>query len=52
MSGTPVAYHAARLQVVKGYPQGMMSKHIVSLEPGDQLEFKGPIEKAGLLHSV
>ena len=33
------------LQVVKGYPQGLMSKHIVDLEPGDELEFKGPIQK-------
>ena len=32
-------------QVVKGYPQGKMSKHIVELEPGDELEFKGPIGK-------
>jgi len=31
--------------VVKGYPQGKMSKHIVDLEVGDKLEFKGPIGK-------
>ena len=33
------------VQVVKGYPQGKMSKHIVGLEPGDTLECKGPIPK-------
>jgi cytochrome-b5 reductase len=29
--------------VVKGYPEGKMSKHICSLKPGDTLDFKGPI---------
>ena len=29
--------------VVKGYPDGKMSKHINNLKPGDTLEFKGPI---------
>lgn len=29
--------------VVKGYPEGKMSKHINSLKPGDKLDFKGPI---------
>lgn len=37
------------VQVVKGYPQGKMSKHIVDLEPGDELEFKGPIGKVALI---
>ena len=31
--------------MVKGYPEGKMSKHIVQLEPGDTLECKGPIPK-------
>lgn len=31
--------------VVKGYPTGKMSKHMVELEPGDELDFKGPIAK-------
>lgn len=35
------------VQIVKGYPQGLMSKHIVSLQPGDVLDFKGPIAKVG-----
>jgi len=29
--------------IVKGYPDGKMSKHINSLKPGDTLDFKGPI---------
>ena len=33
------------IQVVKGYPEGKMSKHIVELEPGDTLECKGPVPK-------
>lgn len=33
------------LQVVKGYPEGKMSKHIVNLNVGDTLECKGPISK-------
>lgn len=32
-------------QVVKGYPNGKMSKHMHGLEVGDSLEFKGPITK-------
>ena len=36
---------AARAQVVKGYEQGKLSKHIVGLEVGDTLEFKGPVSK-------
>lgn len=32
-------------QVVKGYPDGKMSKHIVNLNVGDSLECKGPISK-------
>ncbi|BDA51006.1 NADH-cytochrome b5 reductase 2 [Coccomyxa sp. Obi] len=31
--------------VVKGYPEGKMSKHIVNLNVGDTLECKGPISK-------
>ncbi|EIE21212.1 cytochrome-b5 reductase like protein [Coccomyxa subellipsoidea C-169] len=31
--------------VVKGYPDGKMSKHIVNLNVGDSLECKGPISK-------
>jgi len=31
--------------VVKEYPQGVMSKHIHSMHPGDTLEFKGPFPK-------
>ncbi|DAZ92836.1 TPA: hypothetical protein N0F65_000516 [Lagenidium giganteum] len=31
--------------VVKGYPSGTMSKHIVELQVGDSLEIKGPIPK-------
>ena len=31
--------------VVKGYPQGKMSKHIVELKEGDLLEMKGPFMK-------
>lgn len=34
--------------VVKGYPNGRMSKHIVSLQPGDELEMKGPLVKLPL----
>lgn len=30
---------------MKEYPNGKMSKHIHSLEPGDTLEVKGPMEK-------
>jgi hypothetical protein len=33
------------VQVVKGYPEGKMSKHIVNLNVGDTLECKGPISK-------
>ncbi len=33
------------MQVVKGYPDGKMSKHIVNLNVGDSLECKGPISK-------
>lgn len=29
--------------VIKGYPEGKMSKHIHSLKRGDTLDFKGPI---------
>lgn len=29
--------------VVKGYPEGKMSKHINSLKKGDTLDFKGPM---------
>jgi cytochrome-b5 reductase len=29
--------------VVKGYPEGKMSKHMHSLKPGDTLDFKGPM---------
>ena len=29
-----------------------MSKHIVELEPGDELEFKGPIGKVHLLATL
>ena len=32
-------------QVVKVYPDGKMSKHIVNLNVGDSLECKGPISK-------
>eukprot|EP00898_Chlorokybus_atmophyticus_P007618 jgi/Chlat1/7858/Chrsp66S07301 len=31
--------------VIKEYPEGVMSKHIASLNPGDRLEVKGPILK-------
>lgn len=31
--------------VVKGYPTGKLSKHIVELKEGDELEMKGPILK-------
>uniref|UniRef100_A0AAV1UN36 NADH-cytochrome b5 reductase n=1 Tax=Peronospora matthiolae TaxID=2874970 RepID=A0AAV1UN36_9STRA len=31
--------------VVKGYPQGKMSKHIVELKEGDSLDMKGPFMK-------
>ncbi|CAH0476694.1 unnamed protein product [Peronospora belbahrii] len=31
--------------VVKGYPDGTMSKHIVQLKEGDSLEMKGPFRK-------
>jgi len=31
--------------VIKTYPQGVMSKHVASLKPGDTLEFKGPFAK-------
>lgn len=31
--------------VVKEYPQGLMSKHIAALKPGDSLEMKGPFPK-------
>ncbi|TMW66424.1 hypothetical protein Poli38472_004189 [Pythium oligandrum] len=31
--------------VVKGYPQGLLSKHIVELKEGDSLEMKGPFLK-------
>jgi cytochrome-b5 reductase len=31
--------------VVKGYPHGLMSKHIVDLKEGDSLEMKGPFPK-------
>ncbi|XP_031500625.1 NADH-cytochrome b5 reductase-like protein [Nymphaea colorata] len=31
--------------LVKVYPEGKMSKHLASLEPGDLVEVKGPIEK-------
>ena len=37
--------HAQCSQVVKGYPNGTMSKHINELQVGDQLECKGPIPK-------
>lgn len=30
-------------QVVKGYEQGKLSKHIVGLKEGDILDFKGPV---------
>lgn len=30
---------------MKGYPEGLMSKHIVNLNVGDSLECKGPISK-------
>ena len=33
------------MQVVKGYEQGKLSKHIVGLKEGDTLEFKGPVMK-------
>ncbi len=43
---TPQAcQHGASRQVVKGYEQGKLSKHIVGLEVGDTLEFKGPVSK-------
>ncbi|KAG6574353.1 NADH-cytochrome b5 reductase [Phytophthora cinnamomi] len=31
--------------VVKGYPQGKLSKHIVELKEGDSLDMKGPFPK-------
>ncbi|KAJ1976705.1 NADH-cytochrome b5 reductase [Dimargaris xerosporica] len=31
--------------IVKEYPQGVMSRHIASLKPGDKLDVKGPIPK-------
>jgi cytochrome-b5 reductase len=34
--------------VVKGYPNGVMSKYITELQPGDELEMKGPIMKLPL----
>jgi len=44
----PMQWREARgraRQVVKGYEQGKLSKHIVGLEVGDTLEFKGPVSK-------
>lgn len=31
--------------VVKTYPQGVMSKHLSTLNPGDKIDFKGPFLK-------
>lgn len=31
--------------MVKGYPKGVVSKHICSLKPGDMVEVKGPFAK-------
>eukprot|EP01138_Halocafeteria_seosinensis_P013365 gb/GECG01013651.1/.p1 GENE.gb/GECG01013651.1/~~gb/GECG01013651.1/.p1 ORF type:complete len:319 (+),score=51.62 gb/GECG01013651.1/:1-957(+) len=31
--------------VVKGYPQGKVSKHLVNKQPGDEVEVKGPFQK-------
>ncbi len=31
--------------VVKGYPTGVMSKHLVTLQAGDSIELKGPLVK-------
>jgi len=31
--------------IVKTYPDGVMSKHLRTLKPGDSLDFKGPFEK-------
>ena len=39
------ACHCCCAQVVKGYEQGKLSKHIVGLKEGDTLEFKGPVMK-------
>ena len=39
------ACHCCIVQVVKGYEQGKLSKHIVGLTEGDTLEFKGPVMK-------
>lgn len=34
--------------VVKGYPNGVMSKHITELQPGDELEMRGPLMRLPL----
>jgi len=31
--------------IIKSYPNGLMSKHMSTLNPGDTLEFKGPFSK-------
>jgi cytochrome-b5 reductase len=31
--------------IIKTYPNGVMSKHVATLSPGDTLEFKGPFSK-------
>lgn len=31
--------------VVKGYPQGKVSKHLVERQPGDEVQVKGPFQK-------
>jgi len=31
--------------MVQTYPEGKLSKHLAALNPGDTVEFKGPIKK-------
>lgn len=31
--------------VIKGYPAGKLSKHMVELQPGDEVEMRGPLAK-------
>jgi cytochrome-b5 reductase len=38
--------------LVKSYPLGVMSKHIASLTPGDELEFKGPFKKIDVIPNM
>jgi cytochrome-b5 reductase len=45
---TPISEHDEKGHfdlLVKDYPQGKMSRHISQLQPGDQLQCKGPLSK-------